>query len=84
MLHVVKSCPLNENCLCECILYNALVNITDQSRNYYGTREKHFKARYNNHTATFKNKRHEKSIELSKCICQLKDTDVPFEITSCY
>ena len=48
-------CPLNQNCLSECLVYNAVVN-TSTTKNYYGTCEKSFKERCNNHTSSFKSK----------------------------
>ena len=48
-------CSLNQNCLSECLVYNAVVN-TSTTKNYYGTCEKRSKERYNNHTSSFKNK----------------------------
>ena len=49
-----SDCPLNQNCLSECLVYNAVVN-TSTTKNYYGTCEKNFKERYNNHTSSFRN-----------------------------
>ena len=57
-----SDCPLNENCLSECFIYNAT------TKNYNGTCEKSFQERYNNHTSSFKNKSQQKSTELSKYI----------------
>ena len=39
--------PLNQNCLSECLVYNAVVN-TSTTKNYYGTCEKNFKETYSN------------------------------------
>ena len=62
-----SDCPLNQNCLSECLVYNAVVN-TSTTKNYYGTCEKSFKDRYNNHTSSFRNKSRQKSTELSNYI----------------
>ena len=64
-------CPLNQNCLSECFVYNVVVN-TSTTKNYFGTWEKSFKERYNNHTLSFKNKLQQKSTELSNYIRELK------------
>ena len=48
-------CPLNQNCLSECLVYNAVVN-TSTTKHLYGTCKKSLKERYNNHTSSFKNK----------------------------
>ena len=42
------NCTLNQNYLSECLVSNAAVN-TSTTKNYYGTCEKSFKERYNNH-----------------------------------
>ena len=59
-------------------MYNALVDRldTNKTKHYYGTCEKNFKERYNNHTAYFRNKNKEKSTELSKNIWELKDSNI--------
>ena len=62
-----SDCPLNQNCLSECLVYNAVVN-TSTTKNYYGTCEKRFKERYNNHTSSLRNKSCQKSTELSSHI----------------
>ena len=49
-----SDCPLKQNCLSECLVYNAVVN-TSTTKNYYRTCEKNFKERYNNHTSSFRN-----------------------------
>ena len=38
------------------------------------------KERYNNHTATFRNKSKQKSTELSKDICELKENSIQHQI----
>ena len=43
---------------------------------YYGTCEKTFKERYNNHTATFRNKSKQKSTEFSQHIWELKGNSI--------
>ena len=53
------STALKENCLFECWVYNAVVNTTT-TKNCFGTWEKSFKEKYNNHTSSFKNKSHQK------------------------
>ena len=58
-----SDCLLNQNCLCECLVYNAVVN-RSTTKNYYGTCEKSFKERYNNHTSSFRDESRQKSTEL--------------------
>ena len=67
-----SGCPLNQNCLSECLVYNAVVN-TSTTKNYYGTCEKSFKEKYNNHTSSFKNKSRQKTTELSNYIWESKE-----------
>ena len=62
-----SDCPLNKNCLSECLVCNAVVN-TSTTKNYYGTCEKSLKETYNNHTSSFRNKSRQKSTELSNHI----------------
>ena len=57
-----SECPLNNECLSESLVYIAVVSQTLSQINkyYYETCEKTFKERYNNHTATFRNKSKQK------------------------
>ena len=76
-------CPLNNKCLSESLVYKATVSQTPSEINkyYYGTCEKTFKERYNNHTATFRNKSKQKSTELSKHIWELKGNTIQHQIS---
>ena len=74
-----SDCPLNQNCLSECLVYDAVVN-TSTTKNYYGTCEKRFKERYNNHTSSFRNKSRQKSTELSNYIWELKENGENYTI----
>ena len=67
-----SDCLLNQNCLCECLVYNAVEN-RSTTKNYYGTCEKSFKERYNNHTSSFRDESRQKSTELSNYIWKLKE-----------
>ena len=75
--HQKTECPLNKKCLSGYLVYNALVDwlVTNKTKHYYGTCEKKFKERYNNHITSFRNKNKEKSTELSKYISELKDNN---------
>ena len=66
-----SDCPLIQNCLSECLVYNAVVN-RSTTKNYYRTCEKSFKENDNNHTSLFRNKSRQKSTELSNYIWELK------------
>ena len=71
-------CPLDKKCLSGCLVQNASVDRldTNETKYYYGTCEKNFKERYNNHTAFFRNKSKELSTKISKYIWELKDNDI--------
>ena len=56
------------------------MNGADITKSYYGTCEKSFKERYNNHTASFRNKNKEKSTELSKYIWELKNSSMNYDL----
>ena len=73
---------LNNKCLSESLVYKAAVSQTPSQINkyYYGTCEKTFKERYNNHTATFRNKNKQKRTELSKHIWELKGNSIKHQI----
>ena len=75
-------CPLDKKCLSGYLVCNALVDLidTNKTKHYYGTCEKNFKERYNNHTASFRNKNKEKSTELSKYIWELKDNNIEHNV----
>ena len=59
-------------------MYNASIDRldTNETKQYYGTCGRNFKERYNNHTASFRNKSKEKSTELSKHIWELKYNNI--------
>ena len=61
------------------LVYNAVVNISP-TKNYYGTCEKSFKEKYNNHTSPFRNKSWQKSTELSNYIWELKENGENYTI----
>ena len=76
--HQKLECPLNNKCLSESFVYKATVSQTPSQINKYynGACEKTFKERYNNHTATIRNKSKQKSTELSKHIWELKGNTI--------
>ena len=72
-------CPMDGNCLSECLIFKASVSTTT-NKDYYGTCEKTFKERYNNHNCSLRNKSREKNIELSKYVWELKEKDFNYFI----
>ena len=77
-----SNCPLAEKCLSKCLVYHVQVDRSDinQTKSYYGTCEKNLIERYNNHTASFRNKTREKSTELSKYIWELKNSNTNYDL----
>ena len=53
---------IGQKCLSEYLVYNALLGRldTNKTKHYYGTCEKNFKERCNNHTASFRKKKKRK------------------------
>ena len=78
-----SECPFNNKCLSESLAYKAAVSQTSSQINkyYHGTCEKTFKERYNNHTATFRNKGKKKSTELSNHIWDLNEKSMQHQIS---
>ena len=66
-----SDCPLDQNCLYECSVFNVVAN-TSTTKHYYKTCEKSFRERYDNHTSSFRSKWRQKSTGLSKYIWELK------------
>ena len=78
-----SECSLNNKCLSESLAYKATVSQTPSeiSKCYYGTCEKTFKERYNNHAATFRNKSQQESTELFRHISELKGNTIQHQIS---
>ena len=74
------SCPMNENCLQKCFVYQSQLNSANSRKYYLRTSEDKFKARHNNHSMSFRNKGHEKKTELSKYVWEMKDKGEYFTI----
>ena len=70
-------CPMDGNCLSECLIYKASVSTTT-NKYYYGTCENTFKERYNNHKCSFRSKSREKNTELSKYVSELKERAINY------
>ena len=60
------SCPLDGKYLHQCMVYKAEVTTNTTYKEYYGTSERDFKSRYNNHTQSFRHIPHINDTELSK------------------
>ena len=68
-------CTLNGNCTKSCIVYQATVTSGKQSNVYYRSCSTTFKARFNNHTSSFRHRSKAASTELSKHVWKLKDSN---------
>ena len=76
------NCPLNGQCLTECIVYKATVSVPQKpTKHYYGLTEGPFKTRYNGHTHSFRSDNGRRETELSKYIWRLKDENKSFKVT---
>ncbi len=76
-----QNCPLNGNCLTECVVYKATVSASQTpDRHYYGLTEGPFKTRFNAHSRSFRAESCRKETELSKYIWDLKDQNKAYEI----
>ena len=58
-------CPMHDNCLSECLMYEAFVSKTTDTY-YCGPCTNTLKEPYNNHKSSFRNKSREKNTEFSK------------------
>ena len=67
------NCPLNGECLTQCLVYKATSTTSSNSFVYYRTSEREFKTRHNNHTKSFRHRECMNETELSKHVWNLKD-----------
>ena len=67
------NCPLNGDCLTECLVFKALSTTSSNSFVYCGTSVGEFKSRYNNHTKPFRHSKCMNKTELSKHVWNIKD-----------
>ena len=78
---VKQECPLNGNCQARNIIYQASVKTDRGVEAYVGLTGDHFKSRFRNHTASFRDQRKKNAAELSKHIWELKNKNKEFTIT---
>ena len=67
----------------KCLVYKATVTTENDSHVYYGQCEGEFKARYNNHTKSFRHRKYENETELSKHVWMLKDSNKSYKVVWC-
>ena len=70
---VKDNCSLDGKCLHECVVYQTNVVTNNECKEYFGTAEREFKLRCNNHTMPLRHKKREKDTELSKYLWKLKE-----------
>ena len=77
---IKESCPLNDKCLHQCIVYQPEVNINTTYKEYRGwTSDGEFKSRYN-HTQSFRHISHVNDTELSKYLWTLKANGTDYHL----
>ena len=67
------NCPLNGECLTQCLAYKVTSRPSSNCFVYYGTSEREFKTQHRNHTKSFRNRECMNETELSKHVWNLKD-----------
>ena len=75
------NCPLNGECLTQCLVYEATSTTFSNSFVYYGTFEGEFNSRYNNHTKSFRHRECMNETELSKHVWNVKDHGLDNNLT---
>ena len=75
------NCPLDGNCLSNCIIYKATVSSEKEQVAYIGLTSTRSKERYNNHNKSFNHEKYENEAELSKYVWKLKKKNSKFSIT---
>ena len=73
---VKGNCPLDGKCLHQCIVHQVNVVTNNECKECFGTAEREFKLRYNNHTMSFRHKKRVKNTVLSKYLRKLKEGNV--------
>ena len=74
------NCPLDGKCLHKCIVYQANVITNNECKEYFGTAEGEFKLCYNNHTMSFRHKKHVNNTELSKYLWKLNEENTDYNL----
>ena len=69
------TCSLNGKCQTESLVYKAIVTSPDNTTaEYIGQASTSFKARFNNHTSSFRNQQYSKNTALSSHFWNVKNT----------
>ena len=75
-----SNCPLNGECLTQCLVSKATSTTSRNSFAYCGTSEADFKTRYNNHTKSLRHRECMNVTELSKHMWNLKDHGLDYNL----
>ena len=75
------TCPLQGNCLRECVVYKATATSSRETRTYVGSTEGPFKKRLYGHTSDFNNEPKRFSTALSSHIWNNKDSNIETNVT---
>ena len=71
-----SECPLDGYCLTNNVIYQATVVSDKSTETYIGLTENHFKTRYRNHLASFKDKNKKNATHLSRYIWTLNEKNI--------
>ena len=69
------SCPMNGNCLENCVIYKAEVSCNNSNKSYVGSTESDFKTRWRNHKASLDKEKKNHPTSLSRHYWALKNSD---------
>ena len=75
-----SECPLDGHCLTNNVIYQATVVADKSTVTYIGLTENHFKTRYRNHLASFKDKSKKNATHLSRHIWTLKENNLNYDL----
>ena len=76
-----ETCPVEGQCLDECIIYEGTIRSNSEENKYVGLTEGSFKRRLYGHRQSFRNSNLNSATELRKHIWDLKDHQEEFEIS---
>ena len=74
-----SECPLDGYCLTNNVIYQATVVLDKSTETYIGLTENHFKTRYRNHLASFKDK-NKNATHLSRYIWTLNEKNIDYDL----
>ena len=75
-----SECPLDGYCLTNNVIYQATVVSDKSTETYIGLTENHFKTRYRNHLASFKDKNKKNATHSSRYIRTLNEKNIGYDL----